>query len=636
MRILYVDDDTRLAALTARKLRGLAPDIQAETVSSVREALARLERIASEPLELVLTDVRLRDGDGLTLLRHIRENSLPLAVVIITGLGDEETAVAALKARADDYVVKRRDYLERLPVLLEGALNHYRADAARRARSLNILYVENYPGDVESTLRHFAVHAGHLHLDVVYTGPEALAALQPRDGGTRYDVILVRFDLHELNALEMLRELRLTQRRDIPAVLLCRLEDEELARQALKLGGATYLLKRPGYLYRLPWELEEAHSRAELLRRETALRREKEFSDTTVNSLPGVFYHYDATGRFLRWNENFEAVTGYSRDEIERMHPLDFFAGDDRALVEERIGLVFATGEGDAEAELVCKDGRAIPYYFTGRRALFDGEPYLVGVGIDIGERKRAEEVLRQTQGDLARMSRVTALGELAASIAHEVNQPLTSVIGNAEICLMWLSGEAPDLAQVREAISDIHSDGLRAGEVLKRIRNLVRKGDAQKARLDIDEVVGEVTSLLSGAAGARHVRVQTRLCGDLPQVLGDRVQLQQVLLNLMVNAMEAMSAVVETARELTVETGADDEGGGVLVSVRDGGPGLRPGDAEKVFGTFYTTKPEGMGMGLSISRSIIRSHGGRLWAEANEGEGACFRFTLPPAEVTP
>src|SRR3954463_11910983 len=126
MRILYVDDDTRLAALTARKLRGLAPDIQAETVSSVREALARLERIASEPLELVLTDVRLRDGDGLTLLRHIRENSLPLAVVIITGLGDEETAVAALKARADDYVVKRRDYLERLPVLLESALNHYR------------------------------------------------------------------------------------------------------------------------------------------------------------------------------------------------------------------------------------------------------------------------------------------------------------------------------------------------------------------------------------------------------------------------------------------------------------------------------------------------------------------------------
>ena len=370
---------------------------------------------------------------------------------------------------------------------------------------------------------------------------------------------------------------------------------------------------------------------------EEALRREKEFCDTTIDSLPGVFYHYDGTGRFLRWNKNFEAVTGYSRDEIALMHPLDFFAGDDRALIEERIGRVFDTGEGSAEADFACKDGRAVPYYFTGRRVLFDGEPYLIGVGIDIAERKAAEEALRQTQGDLARMSRVTALGELAASIAHEVNQPLASIIGNADICLMWLSKGASDLAQLRDALSDIHGDGQRASEVLKRIRNLVRKGEAQKTRLDLNEVVGEVMSLLSGTANARRVRVQSTLSASLPEVLGDRVQLQQVLLNLLMNAMDAMSAVEEGKRELVVETRPGGEGGGIHVAVRDRGPGLDPQEAEKVFGAFYTTKPEGMGMGLSISRSIIRAHGGRLWAEAADGGGACFQLSLPAGdEVTP
>src|SRR3954469_15038309 len=162
MRILYVEDNPVDADLTARRLRKSAPDVEVETVSTIREALARLKRIASDPLELVLTDVRLRDGDGLSLLQHVRENSLPLAVVLITGMGDEETAVAALKARADDYIVKHKDYLQRLPIILESALNHYRADAARRARPLNILYAGGEFGEVESTRRHFAVHADHL------------------------------------------------------------------------------------------------------------------------------------------------------------------------------------------------------------------------------------------------------------------------------------------------------------------------------------------------------------------------------------------------------------------------------------------------------------------------------------------
>src|SRR5215203_404293 len=193
MKVLYVEDDPRDADLTVRTLVRTAPHLTIETVSNIRDALARLQRINSDPIDLVLTDVHLHDGDGVSLLNHICESSLPLAVVIVTGMGDEETAVAALKARADDYVVKRKSYLERLPVILESAFNHYRADAARRAHPLNILYAEDEPRDVESTLRHFAVHAEHLRLDVVSGGSEVLFALQTHTGDPRHDVLLLSF-----------------------------------------------------------------------------------------------------------------------------------------------------------------------------------------------------------------------------------------------------------------------------------------------------------------------------------------------------------------------------------------------------------------------------------------------------------
>src|SRR6185369_5661034 len=169
MKVLYVEDDARDADLTLRMLRKTAPQLEFETVSTIAKACARLERLDSEPLDLVLTDMHLRDGDGLSLLNHIRENSLPLAVVIVTGVGDEETAVAALKARADDYVVKRKAYLDKLPVLLESAFNHYHADAARRENPLKVLYLEANSEDIETTRRHFAVHADHIQLEIVTT-----------------------------------------------------------------------------------------------------------------------------------------------------------------------------------------------------------------------------------------------------------------------------------------------------------------------------------------------------------------------------------------------------------------------------------------------------------------------------------
>lgn len=272
MRILYVEDDPRDADLTVRRLQKTAPDFQVETVSTIREALTRLERIASEPLDLVLADVHLSDGDGLSLLTHIRENVLPVAVVMVTGMGDEETAVTALKARADDYVVKGKDYLDLLPTTLESALNHYRADAARRAYPLKVLYVEGNTRDIENTRRYFAVHADHIQVDYLPSTREALFALQESAPTLRYDVILLDFHQPELDAIELLKELKLACEQLAPVVLVCAHGDEDLANQGLQLGASRYVVKGPGYLYRLSWELDDVRSRAELLQREAALK----------------------------------------------------------------------------------------------------------------------------------------------------------------------------------------------------------------------------------------------------------------------------------------------------------------------------------------------------------------------------
>jgi formate hydrogenlyase transcriptional activator len=307
MRVLYVEDDPRDADLTTRELAKSAPHVSFETVSSIEAALARLERLASEPLDLVLADIHLRDGVGLSLLDYVRENSLPLAVVIVTGMGDEDTAVTALKARADDYVVKRKDYLNRLPAVLKGALDHFKADAARRANPLCVFYAESDLRAIEKTRRHLAVYASHIHLDVVGNPFEAITTLRSQRTQS-YDAILLNFELPEHNAFEILRELRLTSQSYLPVVLLCDEEHEELAQQALKLGASSYLVKRPGYLYQLPWELDQAHARAELQRREAALHASEERNRAILNAMPDLMFLLDRKGTYL----DFHAQNGES------------------------------------------------------------------------------------------------------------------------------------------------------------------------------------------------------------------------------------------------------------------------------------------------------------------------------------
>ncbi|MCU1244802.1 MAG: hypothetical protein JWN02_712 [Acidobacteria bacterium] len=255
----------------------------------------------------------------------------------------------------------------------------------------------------------------------------------------------------------------------------------------------------------------------------------------------------------------------------------------------------------------------------------------------DLTELVRASEGLRAAQADLAHVNRVATMGQLTASIAHEVNQPIAAAVINAHTALRWLASDTPDLEEARKALGRVVDNGGRASDVIGRIRAVVAKAPPRRSRFDLNEAVSDVIALTRSEALKHGVSVRTRLATDLPSVEGDRVQLQQVILNLIMNAIEAMSGDDDEGRELWLSTEPDAEGG-VRVAVRDSGPGLDPQSQARAFEAFYTTKPEGMGMGLAICRSIVEEHGGRLWASANEPRGAVFQLTLPAegAEASP
>jgi PAS domain S-box-containing protein len=329
-------------------------------------------------------------------------------------------------------------------------------------------------------------------------------------------------------------------------------------------------------------------------------------------------------------------MTGYSEAELRGLSPVDITHEDDRAASEAIIAAQVA-GQPypqHREKRYRRKDGDVVWTEVDAFLVPVVGSaPFLAGVTVDVTERKRAEEALRVAHSELAHAARLTTLGELTASIGHEINQPLAGIASNGAAGLNWLNRKHPDLNQARDAFLRIVRDSARASDVIRGLRALAKKSGPQLAKLDIDDLIREVLALTGSELRRHGVLLRTDLAANASPILGDRVQLQQVLLNLIMNGVEAMSGVTERTRELMVSSTLADPGS-VLVSVEDTGEGLDPAVAQRVFEPFFTTKSDGLGMGLSICRSIIEGYRGRLWASPREPHGAAIRFTVPIEQV--
>jgi signal transduction histidine kinase len=388
---------------------------------------------------------------------------------------------------------------------------------------------------------------------------------------------------------------------------------------------------KPVKWYVSAFDIEDRKRAEEALRRSEAYLAEAQRLTHTGSWACNIF-----TGELIHSSEEHSRLYGFDpqrgvpsfEEFVQRIHP------EDRTeVIKAFANASRAKKDFDAYFRVVLPNATTKYVYGTGHPVFgpSGGVGEFVGIVMDVTERRQVDEErerFRQVQSELAHVNRVTAMGELTASLAHEVNQPISAAITDAKTCLRWLTRDQPDIEEARAAAMRIVDDGKRAAEIVGRIRLLFKKGTPQQEPVDVNEIIQEMVVLLRGEATRYAVSVRTELAAGLPETVGDRVQLQQVLLNLIMNGIDAMKTVDGTRELLVNSQRAENEH--LLITVSDTGVGLPPRQADQIFDAFFTTKLNGTGMGLRISRSIVESHGGRLWASSNSPRGACFHFTLP------
>jgi PAS domain S-box-containing protein len=649
-RILYAEDSAQDADLTRVHFSEHARDFDIEVVVTGQ---ACLDRLARADCDLLLLDHHLPDMEGLAVLRTLVRAEVQVPVVLVTGVGDEDLVVKALRLGAASYVPKLGDYLATLPDLLRRVIEEHRRrqDQGVLPRvSRRILYVEHHSMDIELTLRHFAEVAPEFEIEVVHTCADALARLaQP----PAFDVALIDLRMPDQSGLDFARE---AQRRRLPLppfIMISGMGDEAAAIASLKLGAADYVAKRDGYLNQLYYTIDRAIAhdrldrlteqlRAELAERnrvEEALREsEKRLRRFYESDLLGVIF-WNTRGQITDANDGFLKMVGYTRADLAAgqidwvgMTPPEYHHLDEDSLVELR-----TTGRNRAplEKEYIRKDGTRIPIAVAG--AMLDDER-VDGVAfvLDITERKRAAADREKLEEQVRMSQRLEAIGSLAGGIAHDFNNLLSVIL----CCTDFAMAGVREDDRVREELLEVRKAGERAVALTRQILAFSRKQVLQPVVLNVNQVAAGVEKMLRRILGEDIDYVQV-LAPDLGMVWADPGQIEQVLMNLVVNARDAMpeggKLTIETCNvdfdeEYAARHVATKPGPYVRLAVTDTGCGMDAQTQARIFEPFFTTKEKGKGTGLGLSTvyGIVKQSGGNIWVYSEPGQGTTFKIYLP------
>lgn len=647
MRILLVEDNPLDADLIGRALAecpGCQRPIWAGTLAQAREQLAR-----PGDFDVVLTDLALADGTGFELLREIRARDLPLAVVVLTGQGDEQVVLAALKAGADDYLAKASDYAGRLPATLTAALARFQADRTRLARPMRVLYAESSSVDAELMRRHLDRQAPHISLTVVGSAAQALQQL-PRSARepASFDVLLLDYRLPGESGLDLLKQVREERGLDLPVVIVTGQGGEEVAAQAMRLGASDYLVKHAGYLNELALALENAFHRTAAAREHERLAQSQERLSLVLRGSNDGPWDIDIERGLSYLSPRFWQMLGHPDnaavfdEDLQRrlFHPDEY-----TAMRQHFQEILRSRAESfEMEARLLHADGHYVPVLARGfvvrdaqGRAL-----RIAGTNTDLTERKRAEDAIRELNASLERrVAERTRELELANreleafaySVSHDLRAPLRAIDGLSAML-------------EREVAGALSSDGVR---LVRQLRDSANRMDtlindllrfARTSRESLMRVQTPVAALVRLCLSELSSEIETRRIaleiGELPPCQADPNLLRQVFANLLGNAVK----YTRKQEQPRIEVGWHRLGPQPAYFVRDNGAGFDMKYADKLFGVFQrlhsTREFEGTGVGLAIAARIVERHGGRIWAEAAPRQGATFYFSIgEPATVT-